>query len=59
MVDNIDGNVTKTYKGTYTQSVTGNHLVTSKGQYNHNVTGTFNMISQGVVTITGTQIYLN
>ena len=59
MIDNVDGNVTTTYKGNYIQNVTGSHTVTSSGQFTHNITGVASILAQGVMTISGAQIYLN
>jgi len=59
MIDNVDGNVTTTYKGNYIQNVTGSHTVTSSGQFTHNITGIASILAQGVMTISGAQIYLN
>ena len=59
MIDNVDGNVTTTYKGNYIQKVTGSHTVTSSGQFTHNITGVASILAQGVMTISGAQIYLN
>lgn len=59
MIDNVDGNVTTTYKGNYIQNVTGSHTVKSSGQFTHNITGVASILAQGVMTISGAQIYLN
>ena len=59
MIDNVDGNVTTTYKGNYIQNVTGSHTVTSSGQFTHNITGVASILAQGLMTISGAQIYLN
>lgn len=55
----ITGNFTHTVTGNTTETFTGNYVGKYTGTYNQNVTGTFNIIAQGVITITGAQIYLN
>ena len=57
--ETISGNTTLTNSGTYTQTIAGVHNLTSSAQYTHNITGTASILAGGVMTISGTQIFLN
>ena len=57
--ETVSGNATLTNSGTYTQTVAGVHNLTSSAAYTHNITGTASILAGGVMTISGTQIFLN
>ena len=57
--ETVSGNTTLTNSGTYTQTITGAHNLTSNAVYTHNITGTASILAKGVMTISGTQIFLN
>ena len=57
--ETVSGNATLTNSGTYTQTIAGVHNLTSSAAYTHNITGTASILAGGVMTISGTQIFLN